>query len=302
MLVTSYGFDSAIAQIIYYYTKKDINFVTVSKRSISSFLNKCTPDILLGFNNVSPEMVSKVKMVIDNTKSSEEVFGNVSNSCCKYKTSKSLLLHTYLKSEQSIMRYVNMVDLMNTFDQTITFYDLYMVLGHESFVNRFIMNPEPLLTKHEELLISKYMMFKQAEASMIIDTFASIDENLFITKCNMMMQNLVEKAIFKKNDEISIILFWNFDIDGSIKVVIKSKNDMAGKIAGYFKGNEYYYNGTFNLIVPNEEDIDINYYLKTLVKEAINNIEKESMTNYFDSLQNDLDITEKSTGYEFDFS
>lgn len=292
MLVASWGFDSAISQVIYYHTTKDINFMTVSKKYINSFLKRCSPQILLGYNNISLDVIPNIQVLIDNTKTSEETYSEVKNTICRYHTSKASLLYEYIKAEPIWMRLVNLVDFANQITDKVSFYDLYLVLGHESFVNRFIMNPEPFLTKNEELLITKFQAFKELEASMILSEFSTKHDYMFISKCPMMLQRLIEMKVFEKYEDVSILLFWAMENDGTIKVTLKSKNDLAGKIAGYFKGSEYYYNGFFNISIP-ESDMDVNQYLKSVVSDAVGVIEKNSLASYFDVVQNDLDSNDK---------
>lgn len=290
MLATSYGIDCALSQIVYYHHTNQIDFATISNKMINRFLQKVKPKILVGLRP-DIEYVDEATIIVDNTKRGYELYSEYDNFFYESKVSKTHIFSTYLKTNNDLVKYALLADSLCTgqyTDNNILFLDFYNAVGQDAFVYKFISDGELLLNKNEQQLALRFRKYQDETADQYVSNFLTIQNNVAICRSNYSMKDAIENSILSKyRDEIFLIITWDYESDGTFRVSLCSKTDIAGKIAEELNGDNYIRSGMVKLKIDNTEEInDPSDYISEQILEMYNQIiEKDQKTKFFDKQQ-----------------
>ena len=157
-LLTSYGLDSALAQILYYDHTKEQSFFTCSRKRIEEAINMYHPTHVLGFGIDLSYLTDAY--LIDREKN----------------VSATANLGKLLNVDKMLFKYASLANTVidpdpNTVSLVDDVYNYYYAVGHEQFVNKFISTDSMSLTKTELALGKLYAVEHQKLAKDYIDQF-----------------------------------------------------------------------------------------------------------------------------------
>ncbi len=285
MLATSYGIDCALSQIVYYHHTNQIDFATLSNKTIDRYLQKYQPKILVGLRpNI--DNVSEETILIDNTKRSFELYNDYDNFLYESKVSKTHIFSRYLKTDNSLVKYILLADALSTgqyTEQNMLFLDFYNSIGHDTFVYKFICNDNLLLNKNEQQLALRFRKFQNETADDFISNFLTVKDNVAICRSNYSMREAIENAILSKyRDDIFLIITWDYDHDTTYRISMCSKTDISGKIAEELKGDNYVRSGTCKLKIDTHIEDPSDFIYEQIIEVYNNVIQKEQKSLYLD--------------------
>ena len=156
LLVTSYGIDSALSQILYYHHTGSTNYMTLGKVAGLNFFETITPTILINFNLEESRFYGNPPIMFNRS----------------HTLSATNQLATYLNVDKSIMKYAVLSDKLLQYDEELEpVMNYYEAVGHENFVNRFITTNSLTLTKSEIALGKAFVIEYQTIADSYVDNF-----------------------------------------------------------------------------------------------------------------------------------
>lgn len=291
MLITNFTFDGALSQILYYHTTGDQNIISIAKRNINEALTYLTPKIVLGFNNIEYKPNDNF-LIIDNTKLSEQAYSNYNYFLYCPKMSLTKCLYEYIQSDKQYLSFVNMAEVYFGFRETNDknirqMYDLYNTIGHNLFINRFLLNPTPVLNKNEQQLILRMNAYKDDLIENLYQHMISYKDGVCVVRSSFILQRNLETCIINHNEDVFLLCYWDYEQSGKIRVTLKSKNDLAGKIAEAFNGFNFICNGTFLLTYKNEME-DVSLFLLDTILNMISDIQQNKKIEYYEHIEKEL--------------
>ena len=297
MLITNFTFDGALSQILYYHATGDQNIISISKRNINEALTQLSPKIVSGFNNIEYRPNDNF-LIIDNTKLGEEIYSNYGYFLHCPKMSLTKCLYDYMQLDKQYLPFVNMAEVYlgfrDTDDKNIKqMYNLYNTIGHNLFINRFLLNTSPVLNKSEQQLILRMNAYKDNIIEDIYQNMVSYKDGVSVVKAPFILQHNLETYIINHNEDIFLLCFWDYEQTGKIRVTLKSKNDLAGKIAEAFNGPNFICNGTFLLTYKNEME-DVSLFLLDTILNMISDIQQNKKIEYYEHIEQELYNSEKN--------
>jgi len=291
MLITSYGIDCALAQVVYYHFTSKTNFATISNKVINNYLTKNTPAILVGLRP-DLEYIDDNMILIDNTKRGLSMFENIPNFVYEQRISKTHILSKYLKVNAPLYKYAMLADALTTgqyTDNNVIFLDFYNAVGHDTFIYKFLIQEGLLLNKNEQQLALRFRKFQNETADEFIKEFMLLNEGIAICKANYNMREPIENAILDKyHEDLFLVATWDYNNDNTLRVSLCSKSDMAGKIADKMNGDNYIRSGVYKTTYSEDVE-DVNTYIMEQLSEAYNEIVNEHRTQLYQEKQKEIE-------------
>lgn len=215
-LLTSYGLDSALAQILYYHHTKEQSFFTCSRKRIEEAINMYHPTHVLGFGIDLSYLTDAY--LIDREKN----------------VSATANLGKLLNVDKMLFKYASLANTVidpdpNTVSLVDDVYNYYDAVGHEQFVNKFISTDSMSLTKTELALGKLYAVEHQKLAKDYIDQFCYYKNDIAVCKSNFKLSRYIEEMLIDEYAEsgLKFIVTYNLNYTGKdIICNIKSKKDM----------------------------------------------------------------------------
>lgn len=291
MLITSYGIDCALAQVVYYHFTSKTNFATISNKAINTYLTKNTPSILVGLRP-NLEYVSESIALIDNTKRGFDMFSDIPNFIYEQKISKTHILSKYLKVNAPLYKYAMLADALITnqyTDNNVLFLDFYNAVGHDTFIYKFLLNDALVLNKNDQQLALRFRKFQIETADNFIQEFMYMDDGIAVCRANYNMREPIETAILDKyHEDLFLIATWDYNNDNTIRVNLCSKSDIAGKVAEKLDGDNYIRSGAYKFVYTSDIE-DINGYINEQLVEVYNEIAEEHNAQRYQEKQKELE-------------
>lgn len=308
MIVTNYGLDCALSQVVMFHHTGSMEFSTVSARYINDFLKKFIPSVLIGFNCIDRGLLSKKPFIIDTSKAGKALYMGYEKFITGEKISKTSLFAKAIRADMSkINHFCNLADAASTYQPLSDEYDsianLYDSIGHDLFVYRMILNPDFQLDKTEQVIVAKHLNEKEKLCNMYMENFLLERQGIIVCRCPYVLQHvLFEKLREKREGDLVLVAFWDFTADGEVRVDVSSPTEIAGRVSEALGGNGYNRNGSFKLQMQISEDTSEN--VMTCIEEHMEGAMTARSSFYYDSIQaaleptNNPPITEESPSEE----
>ena len=273
LMITSYGIDSALSQILYYHHTGSTNFITLGRAKALEEASFLHPSILINL------------FELDNA-----VSFNRSSTL-----SATNQLATYLNVDKSIMKYAVLSDKILSYDEELEpVVNFYEAVGHDNFVNRFIITDSLTLTKSEIALGKAYVIEFQKIAKEYVDNFLFYKDGIAIIKSNFKLGKYLEEAIIDKYAEDGLKLVATYSYSDSATLRFKAKKDIKEKLINnidpaYLVETEFGYEVRMSI---NNEDIEYCFY-EELSKAWDKMVEddKKKVFDEYDKKVKELDYT-----------
>ncbi len=296
-MVCNYGIDCALSQLVYHNISNRDDYTTISSRYINEFLTVCNPKILLGFSSINVKNIKPTTYIIDNTKTSINFYQTYDRFFGGQKVSKTGILLNLLDRKKAYtdqVMFANLADKIacyNNDEQTDRMMDLYDAVGHECFIGRMISNPVFTLNKNEEQIVLRVRKYKEEICKKMISDTVINTEYLYVCKCHFSLQRVLEDMLFRDNEDVGVLVTWDYTPDGDIRVNIKSRGNAANDIAKLHGGYGFNGNGSFKMPIKNNSMST--FLLESIWEELNNNI------NEFDNTQEEIEnaFKNESTSY-----
>ena len=296
MLITSYGIDCALAQIVYYHNTTKTNFATISNKVINRYLTKHNPKILVGLRP-SIENVTESMVLIDNTKKGLDMFSDLPNFVYEPKVSKTHILSKYLKVDAPLYRYAMLADALTTgqyTDNNVVFLDFYNAVGHDTFVYKFLIDDSLVLNKNDQQLALRFRKFQNDTADSFVQEFMVKQDGIAVCRANYNMKEAIENAILEKyREDLCLIVTWDYNNDDTIRINLCSKSDLAGKIADKMDGDNYIRSGSYK-ITYNDEEEDLSSYIMEQIVEVYESVVNERQQQMYEEKQREIEEYKKT--------
>ncbi len=291
MLITSYGIDCALSQILYYHHTNKTDFATISNKMVNKYLLKNKPQYLIGLRP-DVENIDESIILVDNTKKGYGMYhGILENFIYDTKISKTGLFAKYMKVNNHITRFSTLADSIitgNYSESNNMFMDFYNAVGHDSFVYRFLVNMDMILNKNEQQLALRYRKFQNELADQYIQDFMYKEDNIVVCRASYNMKDAIENSIIEKyREDLMLIATWDYEMDGSVRINLCSKSDLAGKIAEKNNGDNYVRNGCYKVIVDNCVEDLCEYIMEQIIDSYKIIVEEEHNKRYLEK-QNEI--------------
>lgn len=271
-LLTSYGIDSALSQILFYHHTKTLNFFTCSRRRIEEAIQLYNPTHILGFGIDLSYLTNA--WLIDK----------------EHSDSATNKLADLLRVESSLYKYAILANklLTNTDESLDSVFNYYEAVGHEQFVNRFITTEAFTLTKTEQTLGKLYVIEHQKLAKNYVEQFCYYKDGIAINKSNFNLSKYIEEEVIDSYAEsgLKLIVTYQYNYTGKhIVCNIRSKKDMLK---------------TFMEAVPEENECN-EYDNSVVVKvDEFNNIEEQIYEVISDICNNAYELEKKKAYDRYD--
>ncbi len=295
MLITSYGIDCALSQIMYYHHTSKTNFATISNKVINKYLTKHTPSILVGLRpNI--ENITDSMVLIDNTKKGLDLFNDLPNFIYEPKVSKTHILSKYLKVAAPLYKYAVLANSLTSgqyTDNNVLFLDFYNVVGHDTFVYKFLLDDNLVLNKNEQQMALRFRKFQYDVADNFIQEFMIKQDGIAVCRANYNMKEAIENAILERyKDDLCLIVTWDYNNDDTIRINMCSKSDLAGKIADKMDGDNYIRSGSYKIFYDTEEE-DISSFIMNQIVEVYESIVNERQQQLYEEKQREIEEYKK---------
>jgi hypothetical protein len=301
MLITSYGIDSAILQIVYYHSTNRDDFLTISGRNLKDYLKNNTVNILADLAGYIPDgYLSKFPhvYVLENRKANIEKYFDYPKFLYEEKTSKASIflnkMNLKLNNSNSILDLADSLASYDYNENTAILENLYQSLGHDSFVFRFIENPQLILTSNEKKLIDLHVAHNESIAKKIV-SHSVIQNGILFAKAEFGLPPYMATEFFKEqaDEGNTFLVTWNYTPDGEISINIRSRNSTAGDLARYIGGNGFGSTGYLKDKVNFSKIKDMTTYLRNKYTSKI--IEYCNLNTHHSTYVRDQEIIEDDT-------
>ncbi len=253
MIVTNYGLDNALCQVIYKRLTNRDDYMTVSPRNINDYLRTYRPNVLIGFNNINTKFLKENNLVIiDNTKRAIETYNNYPKFVGGLKLSKTKIFNDLLSKKiksTSELKFVALASKVAAYDYdeaSVSILELYDTIGHDQFVSRLLANDDLVLSPKEQELVSRMKNHKELIIYHSLDDIVLKDEDrgIYIARISYSMSRAYTDVLFSKyQDDVKLIVYWDYSADGDIRVYMKSAQGAISPCADFM----------YTLISPSEE-------------------------------------------------
>lgn len=275
LLVTSYGIDSALSQIIYYHHTSTTNFITISRTKASEAIEYLNPSIVINLG---------------------EDWDNVTIFNRSSTLSATNQLATYLNVEKAIMKYAILSDKLLQYNEELEpVLNFYEAVGHDNFVNRFIITDSLTLTKSEIALGKAFVIEHQHIAKEYVDNFLFYKDGIAIIKSNFKLGKYLEEAIIDKYAEDGLKLvctYSSFNVD-SFGLRFKAKKDLKEKLLNNIDPNIISNEDLGSLIIAgiNDHQEDVEEYYYEILSEAWDKMVEEDKRKVFDEYDKRIELS-----------
>ena len=114
------------------------------------------------------------------------------------------------------------------------------------------------------------------------------EDNIVVCRASYNMKDAIENSIIEKyREDLMLIATWDYEMDGSVRINLWSKSDLAGKIAEKNNGDNYVRNGCYKVIVDNCVEDLCEYIMEQIIDSYKIIVEEEHNKRYLEK-QNEI--------------
>lgn len=181
IIITGFGIDNALSQILYYHLNPDSIAITCSRKNVLEAIDSVRPKFVVGFN-----------LAYDGC---PVIFYNPQLSLTHQ-------LAIQLKCVDKNLKYAILADKLMKFDERYDFViNYYNCIGHENFVNRFKFRDDLTLTKNEMTMAKLHAYYLQQTCEEIVENESTFENGIVVCKSNYNNSYNIEGSIIEKFSE-----------------------------------------------------------------------------------------------------
>ena len=272
-LISSYGIDSALSQILYFHHTKERSFFTCSKKRIEEAIQLYKPTHILGFGVDLSYLTDAY--IIDREK----------------EVSATANLGKLLNVDRSLFKYAAIANSLIAYNGELeVVYNYYEAVGHEQFVNKFISTDSLTLTKVEQDLGKLYVVEHQNLAKNYIEQFCYYKDDIAICRSNFRLSKYIEEMIIDSYAEsgLKFIVTYQFNYTGKdIVCTVRSKKDLIKSFMEAVPDKNYCDEYDNSIVVKVDELANIEEQIYDVVSDICDHaseLEKKKAYDRYDKL------------------